>query len=176
MDINPSNNIVALDSSIDPLIDRFNDNKEKIRFLSLLSPTCPLWRDQGARAVHETITGKFHDDDISATIVWIPILDKDTLAAALPSVKFLSDKRFKHLYDQHQNVGKTIANSVGWTGKVAWDIYLYYEPYAEWTDKPPKPVYWMHQLTDDWAKNNKYRTGADLKNELYISMQKLLNK
>jgi hypothetical protein len=34
----------------------------------------------------------------------------------------------------------------------------------------------MHQLTDDWAKNNKYRTGADLKNELYISMQKLLNK
>ncbi|MBW2584713.1 MAG: hypothetical protein JRE36_14310 [Deltaproteobacteria bacterium] len=103
-------------------------------------------------------------------------MDKDTLAAALPSVKFLSDKRFKHLFDQHQNVGKAIANSVGWTGKVAWDIYLYYKPYAEWTDKPPKPIYWMHQLTDDWTKNNKYRTGADLKNELYISMQTLLNK
>jgi hypothetical protein len=42
MDINQSNRMITLDSSLDPLIDHFNDNKEKIRFLSLLSPTCPL--------------------------------------------------------------------------------------------------------------------------------------
>jgi len=42
MDIDQSNSILKLDSSLDPLKDEFNDNKEKIRFLSLLSPTCPL--------------------------------------------------------------------------------------------------------------------------------------
>jgi hypothetical protein len=126
--------------------------------------------------VHETITENFSHADISATIVWIPILDMDNLAAALPSVKFLSDKRFKHLYDQHQIVGKTIANSVGWTGKVAWDIYLFYKPYAEWSDMPPSPSYWMHQLPDNWATKEKYRTGVDLKSELLISIEKLFNK
>jgi hypothetical protein len=42
MDVTESNSIITLDSSLDPLRDRFNDNKDKIRFLSLLSPTCPL--------------------------------------------------------------------------------------------------------------------------------------
>ena len=126
MDIDESNSIIILDSSLDRLKDQFNDNKEKIRFLSLLSPTCPLWKDKGARAVHETITGKFSNAEISASIVWIPILDKDNMEEALPSVKFLSDKRFKHFYDQHKTVGQTIANSVGWNGNVAWDIYLFY--------------------------------------------------
>jgi len=42
MDVDESNSIITLDSSLDPLKDQFNDNKEKIRFLCLLSPTCPL--------------------------------------------------------------------------------------------------------------------------------------
>jgi len=42
MNITPSNNIINLKSTLDPLKDKFNNNKEKIRFLALLSPTCPL--------------------------------------------------------------------------------------------------------------------------------------
>ena len=175
MDINQSNSIISLDS-LDPLRDHFNHRMEKIRFLSLLSPTCPLWRDQGARAVHETITRTFSHIDISAEIVWIPILEKDNIEAVLPSVKFLCDKRFTHLYDQHQKVGKAIANSVGWTGKVAWDIYLFYKPNAKWTDIPPSPSHWMHQLSDNWATKEKYRTGEDLKKELLVSIENLINQ
>ena len=102
-------------------------------------------------------------------------MDNDNIEEAIPSVNFLSDKRFKHLYDQHQKVGKAIANSVGWNGNVAWDIYLFYAPYSEWTVKPPSPSYWMHQLTDNWATKEKYRTGEDLKYELLVSIQKLLS-
>ncbi len=68
-----------------------------------------------------------------------------------------------------------IGNSVTWAGNVAWDIYLFYKPFDEWTDMPPKPLYWMHQLTDEWATKDKYRTSSDLKNELFISMEKLLS-
>jgi hypothetical protein len=42
MDSKQSNNIVTLDSSSNPLKFQFNNDKEKIRFLALLSPTCPL--------------------------------------------------------------------------------------------------------------------------------------
>ena len=172
---NQSTNIVTLESSLESLKERFNSEREKIRFLALLSPTCPLWRDKGARAVHDNVFENFPDADVSAAIVWIPILGKDTFDAAIPSVKFLSDSRIQHFYDNKKTTGKTIADSVGWAGNVAWDIYLFYRPFAEWTEIPPRPEYWMHQLTDGWATMDKYRTGNDLKNELFISMEKLLN-
>ena len=175
MEVSQLNNLVILDRYLEPLKGRFNVCNDKMRFLALLSPTCPLWRDQGARAVHETVFRRFPDADISASIVWIPILDEDSFEAAIPSVKVLNDKRIQHFYDQNQIVGKKIANSVGWAGNIAWDIYLFYEPYVDWSGEPPKPNYWMHQLTDEWAKNDHYRTGNDLKNELLISMEKLLN-
>ena len=170
---NQSTSIVTLESSLESLKERFNSGREKIRFLALLSPTCPLWRDKGARAVHENVFEKYPDAVVSASIVWIPILKEDTFDAAIPSVKFLSDRRIQHFYDHKKLTGKTIAESVGWTKRVAWDIYLFYKPYAEWKETPPKPFYWMHQLTDDWATRDKYRTSDDLKNELLISIEKL---
>ena len=114
------------------------------------------------------------DADISASIVWIPILKEDTFEEAIPSVKFLSDSRIQHFYDDKKTTGKAIADSIGWVGNVAWDIYLFYRPSVGWAQTPPKPLYWMHQLTDDWATKDKYRTGEDLKNELLNSMENLL--
>ena len=68
MAISNESNIISLDNSFAPLRDRFNADKEKVRFLALLSPTCPLWRDQGARAVHENIFKKYPDADINASM------------------------------------------------------------------------------------------------------------
>jgi len=172
---NPPTNIITLENSLDSLKERFNSDREKIRFLALLSPTCPLWRDKGARAVHENVFEKYPDADISASIVWIPILEEDNFDAAIPSAKFLSDSRIQHFYDNNKAVGKTIADSVGWAGNVAWDIYLFYRPFVEWIETPPKPIYWMHQVSDGWATRDNYRTGGDLKNELFVSMERLLS-
>lgn len=169
-----STTIVTLESTSEPLKERFNGDREKIRFLTLLSPTCPLWRDKGARAVRKNVFEKFPDADVSASIIWIPILKEDTFEAAVPSVKFLSDRRIQHFYDNQQMIGKAIAASVGWTGRVAWDIYLFYKPFSEWKETPPKPTCWMHQVSDGWATKNNYRTGEDLNSELLNSMEKLL--
>lgn len=170
---NQSNEIIVLEDAMDPLIERFNTHTGKIRFLSLLSPTCPMWRDKGARAVHESLFEKYPDVDFSASIVWIPMLEKDTVDAASPSVNFLNDNRIHHFFDNNKNVGKAIANSVGWAGRIAWDIYLFYKPSTKWSGTPPKPNYWMHQLSAFWTTRGKYRTGDALKNELIVSMEKL---
>ena len=89
--------IVTLNHNAGPLREHFNANCNLIRFLALLSPTCPLWRDQGARAVHKNVFKGFPNADISGALVWIPILEKDNLNAALPSVKALNDQRIHHL-------------------------------------------------------------------------------
>ena len=112
--------------------------------------------------VHEIIIGKFPDTDIAVSIVWIPILENDSIEAASPSVKYLNDNRFQHFYDQDQIVGKEIARSVGWDGHVAWDIYLFYAPHAGWNDGPPAPKTWAHQLKDSWAHKEHFRRGDDL--------------
>jgi hypothetical protein len=125
--------------------------------------------------VHENVFEKYPDADVSASIVWIPILEKDSFDAAIPSVKFLNDSRIQHYYDNYRMVGKTIADSVGWAGNIAWDIYLFYRSFVKWTKTPPQPIYWMHQLSDGWATKDKYRTGDDLKNELLISMEKMIH-
>ena len=126
--------------------------------------------------MHEIIIGKFADADIAASIVWIPILDDDSIEAALPSVKYLNDKRFRHFYDQDQIVGKEIAKRVGWDGHVAWDIYLFFAPYAGWNSAPPAPKNWMHQLKDSWAHKEHFRRGNDLVKALTEAMTTLFGK
>jgi|GEM_PF-1811200 len=42
MNAEDSDNIVILDSCLNPIKERFNIDSGKIRFVSLLSPTCPL--------------------------------------------------------------------------------------------------------------------------------------
>ena len=125
--------------------------------------------------MHENVFEKYPDADVSASIVWIPILEKDSFDAAIPSVKFLNDSRIQHYYDNDRMVGKTIADSVGWAGNIAWDIYLFYRSFVKWTKTPPQPIYWTHQLSAGWAAKDKYRTGDDLKNELLISMEKMIH-
>ena len=123
--------------------------------------------------MHENVFKNCPDANISGSIIWIPILEKDNLEAALPSVRALSDQRIQHFYDDHKTVGKIIADSVGWQGNVAWDICLFYRPNVKWEDTPPKPKFWMHQLKAEWATQSTYRTGEDLKNELTVSMEAL---
>lgn len=104
------------------------------------------------------------------------MLPEDSLEAALPSIKFLNDCRLQHFYDPNQRSGKAIAISVGWEGKIAWDIYLFYPPNVEWIDIVPEPVSWMHQVSADWAKNEHYHTGDDLKRELTDSVKRFVGR
>jgi hypothetical protein len=80
----------------------------------------------------------------------------------------------RQFYDPNKRSGKAIAKSIGWGGRVAWDIYLFYEEGSEWIEGPPVPTAWIHQLNENWADRAHFRTGADLVEELFKTMKKLL--
>ena len=121
-----------------------------------------------------SIINKFPDADICISIVWIKKLTGDSEQTAQKAAAKIKDHRAVHFYDSKQRSGKAIANQLGWSGQVAWDIYLFYEAGLEWANNAPQPVYWMHQLKDRWADKAHYRTGEDLVNELFHAMTGLI--
>jgi hypothetical protein len=68
------------------------------------------------------------------------MLDGDELPAAEKAADAFRDHAIPQFWDGDTKYGNEVARSLGADGWVAWDIYLFYPPGAEWTDKGmPKP-------------------------------------
>ncbi len=101
------------------------------------------------------------------------MLAHDSGITAEKSASAFSDSQIRQFYDPDQQCGKAIAKSIGWQGKIAWDIYLFYAPGCEWTKTPPVPVDWMHQLKETWADRDRLRRGHALVEGLDAALSKL---
>lgn len=124
----------------------------------------------------KSIIESFPDADINVAIVWINKLPADSRKAAEKSAGTFNDPRICQFYDPQQLSGQAVANSLGWQGRLAWDIYLFFTAGSQWDETPPAPANWMHQLKDPWADPDRLRTGDDLVRELAKSMKRLLGK
>jgi hypothetical protein len=129
---------------------------------------------RGARAVQASVINKFPITDININLVWLKMLPGDSEAAAKKEAGNFNDQRVCQYYDPDKRSGKAIAESLGYVGKVAWDIYLFYAAGAEWIENPPPPISWLHQLSENWIDRERYHTGDDLGRELFVTMKKLL--
>jgi hypothetical protein len=75
-------------------------------------------------------------------VAWIPMLDSDDRASAEAMTSTFADKPIPQLWDGERLLGKEVSRSLA-IEPVAWDIYLFYPPEAEWTDTgipPPAKV------------------------------------
>ncbi len=109
---------------------------------------------------------------INVSIVWIKMLSSDNARAARQAARLIADARAKHFYDPKGRVGKTIARSLGEPDQTAWDMYLFYAVGERWSETPPPPLAWVHQLSESWADH--YRFGDDLETELARIAERLL--
>jgi hypothetical protein len=70
------------------------------------------------------------------------MLDSDERPAAEAMTSRFADKPIPQLWDGERLLGKEVSRSLG-LDRIAWDIYLFYPPGAEWTDAgipPPAKV------------------------------------
>jgi hypothetical protein len=86
-------------------------------------------------------------DRLRTYVVWVPMnrgLERDVPNAT----KEVWDSRATQYWDDAgwlMNSYKDVLG--GYPFEPVWDTYILYGPDAKWeSDKPPKPVYWMHQL------------------------------
>jgi hypothetical protein len=89
------------------------------------------------------------------------MLSEDSVRAARKLANELYDSRLRHFYDSERRVGKAIAEVLGAAGQTAWDTYLFYEAGMVWQSEPPRPVGWVHQLTDSMWADPEHRTVGD---------------
>lgn len=120
-----------------------------------------------------SILEEFPDADISVSVVWVDMLPDDTTAGAKASAAIIADPRVRHFHDPRQRLGAAIADGLGWEGQMAWDIYLFYDKDSEWTEGPPAPLDFMHQLS--WDASH-FRTGDALVEGLREALAKTLAK
>lgn len=86
------------------------------------------------------------DDRVRAYIVWLPIFGGDFKGEAKKLANSFRDKRVSYFLDPESSTGTQWERVLKTNRYVAWDVYLLYGAGANWTDDPPQPDFWMHQL------------------------------
>jgi len=95
--------------------------------------------------VQQLLDNELKGKDIAVYSVWQPILPSDAKFTVGRATKSLTDSRVTHYWDA-ENIFATTFSPVLGIKQDTWDVYLVYDKDAEWTDIPPKPVYWQEQL------------------------------
>src|SRR6267154_5901087 len=122
----------------------FNASSQKVRVVSLLSPTCPDC--QSGHGVVGRILKKFPSPKLKAILVWEPMRDGDNAAVATQQAESVQDIRISQGWDGGQSLGKLFGQTLA-LHQIAWDVYLVYKPGIKWEGpQPPRPTFWMHQL------------------------------
>lgn len=85
-------------------------------------------------------------DGVHQIVVWIPMLDSDERPAAVEASAMFRAARVPQFWDGTRRLGEEVGRSVGAPGWTAWDIYLFYDRGARWTDAGlPGPAAWLAQ-------------------------------
>ena len=91
--------------------------------------------------------------DLRVYAVWVPILRTDMRLAVSRATTWLPDERVSHYWDAEGDLAKAYSRILGLPdARPAWDVYLLFDRNAEWTDQPPAPQDWMHQLPREPAE------------------------
>lgn len=86
------------------------------------------------------------DARVKAYIVWLPIFGGDFKGEARKLSNSFRDKRVSYFMDPESLTGKQWERVLKTERFIAWDVYLLYGADANWTEEPPQPAFWMHQL------------------------------
>lgn len=84
--------------------------------------------------------------DLAVYAIWVPELGA-TEKNVSGAVALVPDKRARHYWNADDSLGRAFG-AVLRTPATAWDVYLLYPRGARWAAaSPPKPIFWMHQLS-----------------------------
>jgi hypothetical protein len=107
----------------------------------------------GHSVVHD-IFRRFNSSNLKGYLVWLPmILSDNSKSADTEASDIPADSRMTLWWNGDKSVGNAFATTLE-LKSTAWDVYLIYRPGTSWDqEQPPKPDFWMHQLSR--------RSGAD---------------
>jgi len=115
---------------------------------------------QYGHSVVRSIFDRFISGHMTGFVVFLPMLEDDSVELAEERAQRLSDSRVIHFGDPERTAGDLVSATLN-LNSTAWDIYLVYPPRVKWTgSKPPPPSYWMHQLPSEYGVGDTPRLEA----------------
>lgn len=98
---------------------------------------------------------KIGDAELRVYVVWLPILPQAKMglgaSAAKRESKRVADPRAVHFYDSDAWLSRVFRETIGLPeGSPAWDVFFVFDRDARWSERPPQPSFWMHQLSARW--------------------------
>jgi hypothetical protein len=159
--------LVQLDPALEPFLRDFNSDRERTRFVAVLSPTCESCIE-GARAIKRTLAG-FDPKALSVYIVWTPMLAHDDADAAEGETLSMRGWNVRNYYDPTNALGAMLRRDVFpkatsdmmsslpsghfMTEQLRhrdpstpeWDIYMFFDAQTEWGRVVPRPSHWIRQ-------------------------------
>lgn len=129
--------------------------------------------------MQQAVLKQFPKADISVSIVWIDMLPGDNLEVAQRMARMFDDPRVRQFHDPRssQRAGKALARGIIREGAgPAWDVYLFYGKDAEWSDAPPEPIEWCHQLGGGKRADPARYAGGKIAPTLFQIMHRLTEK
>jgi hypothetical protein len=124
---------------------RFNADRDAVRLLLVLSPTCAICLS-GAEVTERYVLDTIHDPRLKVYVVWEGIHPRDSEATARQATSYIPDPRVHHFWSPQRFAGKAFRDAVGLKTAPAWRIFLVFAPGKSWTATPPAPDGSMHEL------------------------------
>lgn len=155
-------------SGVAEIKNAFNQQDGKTRFVAILSSTCG-WCLQGAESVQKAIIEKMKDKNISVIIVWTNMLKADDQSTAYKAASLFKDPSIIQFFDSENKFGDLVAQRLNPKGTKAWDIYMFFDQDAQWSQNMPRPFEYAHQLSSSvhpWVDGSKYFCGTNLTKRL----------
>jgi hypothetical protein len=128
----------------DELRAAFNRDKDKIRLVLLLSPTCPSCLSS-AWVVEKYVLDPSSEDDLRVYVVWGPMMGGETEQDAREATARMSDPRVAHFWTAAQVVAAQFGRAIALPEReLGWDTFQLFAPGATWGESVPAPESFMY--------------------------------
>ncbi|HVT17777.1 MAG TPA: hypothetical protein VHQ90_16565 [Thermoanaerobaculia bacterium] len=132
-----------LGPDLDALKRRFDADRDDVRLVVLLSPSCEsCWMH--ARLLARHVFDRIDSPNLRAYIIWQHIADDDTLESAKRAAGLVRDPRVTQFYGIDRAAGIAFREPLGMKKFWAFDVFLLYGPGDPWRDPAPAPRFFMH--------------------------------
>jgi len=140
----------------------FNQDRDNVRLLLVLSPSCSICRDS-AGIVQRYVLDTLEDPRLRVYVVWEPVQPADSEKLAADATAFLDDSRATHFWGASRFTGTTFKQAVGLKKFPAWDVFLVFAPGKYWSAESPMPDFFMHNLLgNDEVPKDRHLNGQRL--------------
>lgn len=125
----------------------FDKDKDKVRLLMVLSPTCSTCQIS-ARVIQRYALDAIADERLRVYVIWAPVDEGDDEESARRNTRLIPDPRATHFWAGNLALSQAYKAPLGVKTSVAYDVFLIFPPDALWQEPVPIPPSFMHNRTD----------------------------